>query len=366
MKKIKHTKIAYFAILGAFVVMMVAAVMTMGEATRKVDEVGLAGETEIILADAEANSGSLTLAADFFDQKQDPCVNIYDVSKRKKLKARQFEWASCGYNESAIEQEMMEWELSEAGELIAKGGKTLPNRGLTNILRWFSEVDGKSKKYAKTIDLNYKNDGELVFNYGSEEFYPLDEAKFSKSDKVNADRHNHLFTMNFAVPFVVQGSGEESFEILADDDTFVYVGGKLVIDMGGVHEATAARFRITEAGEIYAGIGEEELAYSGVRVEGGKEEKIQIFHADRNAKESVFKMELTNMNVVRTDARLAEADGAEIAYEDMGKQAPLGVAKETDPSTTKGYIIIMTTTGVLIVAFAVLIVMVTRIILREK
>ncbi len=364
-KRIKRTRMVLGVVLGVVLVVMVAAMMTISGMTKDLGEKKVANRTEAVLASAKMDGGSVQLPALFLDQKQDPCVNIYDMKKAKKLKTRQFEWTSCGYKDEAMEQGLVESELDGEHLLVAKGGKLLPNRGVKNMKRWFSEVEGKSKRYAKTANLTYKNGEVGEFSYGSEDFYPLDEERFSAGDKVNKDGHNHLFTMSLAVPVVIQMNGAESFEVEADDDTFVYVGDKLVIDMGGVHAAKIARFEITETGEIYAGI-EEEMAPTGVMVAKGAEEMIRIFHADRDTGESVFRMTLTGVSVNVANVKLADADGTEVAYENYGQEAPLGVSKTTRPSTIKGNMVIMTTAGVLAVVCSVFAMMIARAILRER
>jgi fibro-slime domain-containing protein len=139
------------------------------------------------------------------------------------------------------------------------------------------------------------------FYFYRDKFYPLDEIEFSKDDSVNKDGHNHLFTMSFAVPFTVLNNGSENFEITTDDDTFVYIDDKLVIDMGGIHGALAGRFSIHEDGEVYAGVGDEDLAFTGVRLNQGEAGMMRIFHADRDSDESVFGVKFSGMNISFVD-----------------------------------------------------------------
>ena len=109
-------------------------------------------------------------------------------------------------------------------------------------------------------------------------------------EAVNRDGNNHLFTFNLGVPVRVLADGNEEFSIYADDDTWVYIGDKIVIDMGGVHEATTARFKINNEGEVYSAVNGEEFAYSGVKLTRDTGAIVRIFHADRDSTESVFSM----------------------------------------------------------------------------
>ena len=244
------------------------------------------------------------------------------------------------------------------------------NRGLSDTGRWFTEVEGKSASYIGALKLEYAADG-AIFSFIRDSFYPLDDAKFSDGDKVNEDGHNHLFTMGFAVPFTVLASGEESFEVEADDDTFVFVNDKLAIDMGGVHDAEIGRFVIQENGEVYAASGDEELAYTGIKLNKGDGSMVRIFHADRDAGDSVFNVNFAEMNITIVDTKMAQngkGDSMQVAYDptDSTYEAPLGQSIVVKPDNTKGYMIIALIEGLMIVAFSVLTAVAVKVMIDRK
>lgn len=357
MKNSKHkSKKMTMALLMVFGVGMILAIFGLAQAVNNIDEVAISKEPTAILASAGVTSGTdINLPVSYFDQKMDPCVNLYDMENNQALKTRQFEWTSCGYVMQQIEQGLVDFELSEQGLPKAAGGKLTPNKGLTTMARWFKGVDGKSKGYSDDITLSYQDNEGADFSFREQDFYPLDEVKFSAGDKVNSDGHNHLFTMNFAVPFTVTASGEENFAITADDDTFVFVGNKLAIDMGGVHDATTGQLQINEVGEVYAAIEGEDLAFSGITVNKGEGSIVRIFHADRDASSSEFALEFKNMNLNIVKTQLASGEnGVQVAYDpsDPSYVAPLGESQVFQPDGTKGYIIMATIMGVVIVSCA--------------
>ncbi|MBQ2695589.1 hypothetical protein IJG04_03075, partial [Candidatus Saccharibacteria bacterium] len=295
---------------------------------------------DVILASAEiSDETAVTVPVTYFDQMADACVDLYDLSMTDALSVRQFEWASCGYYNSELEQGMTEYELDSDYLPVAIGGDLLPNRGVSgdNFGRWFNAVDGKSVQYASTLTLGYEA-SEARFFYENDNFYPLNGLAVVPSEGVNNDGKNHLFTVNLAVPFRVLADGNEEFEITADDDTWVFVGTKLVLDMGGVHDAMTGRFMINENREVYAGVGEESLAYSGVNVSEDSA-IVRIFHADRNSSESVFKVNLINMVPNITSATLASqgVEGVEVAYDPSNPSyvAPLGESLTMRPNRSQ-------------------------------
>ena len=368
-KNYRKSQIANRVIIGLLVVGLFFTVFGLSKTITSVDEIAISKTPEAILASAgvsEENSISLPVA--YFDQKADPCINMFDFNTAKDLKNRQFEWSSCDYFNKQIEQGLVDYELGENYLPIAKGGELAPNRGLTNIDRWFSAVEGKSKAYSGTLDLKYKSDS-AEFSFASDEFYPLDEVNFSEGDVVNSDKHNHLFTMSFAIPFTVMASGDEVFEIVADDDTFVFLGNDLVIDMGGVHEATNGKFVIHENGEVYAATENMELAYTGVNVQKGDGLAVRIFHADRDSADSVFKIRFAEMSLNIVQTELADAKtGVQVAYDptDPSYIGPLGQSSVVRPDSTKGYIVIATVEGVMIVILAIFLAAITRSVVKQR
>ncbi len=355
----KKSKMMLFAALGVFSLGLVLAVVGMSAAVVKIDEEAIARTPEAILASAGVEDGAdVSLPVSYFDQRADECVNLYDLSSAKAAKARQFEWTSCGYEYAEIETGLAEYELAANYLPVATGaGRLLPNKGL-DFSRWFAAVEGKSKAYNGTLDLKYTAAGAAEFSYENDEFYPLDEAEFSAGDSVNRDGRNHLFTMSFSVPFTVAGG--EKVEITADDDTFVYVGTKLALDMGGIHGATMGRIAVRENGEVYTGMENEDLAYSGITLAVGEGAAVRIFHADRDAKDSVFRLKLSEMKLNIVETQLASGKtGVEVAYDpnEPGYVGPLGESSVFRPDSTKGWIIMATVAGVVIVVASMFIVL---------
>lgn len=364
------TKILGIAVLAVFGIGAILAVAGLSNTVGKLDDKVISHTPGAILASAGVKENeSISLPVAYFDQKSDPCVNIYDVSKTPELEKRQFEWTSCNYHNQELEPGLADFYLNDKYLPVATdAGTATPNRGLTDFTRWFSTIDGVSQSYSGTLSLDYHSDG-ARFSYQNDHFYPLDDAKFSSGDVVNKDGHNHLFTVNFAVPFSVLKSGEESFSITADDDTFVYIGNALALDMGGIHDAVSGKFIIHDDGEVYTAVGNDSYAYSGITLAGDSDSIVRIFHADRDSKDSIFNIEFSGMNLNVITSELANADsGIQIAYDptDPSYVAPLGETSVFKPDNTRGYIIMATIFGVVIMALSILIALFARHMLKQK
>ena len=315
-----------------------------------------------ILASADVNDETIvSVPILYYDQVMDPCVDMYDIKMEEVLDARQFEWRSCGYYNSKIETGLVEVELSSQYLPVAVGGGLLPNRGFAGekFARWFSPVEGKSKSYAGTLSFIY-NAKKTSFEYENEAFYPLDEVAPASNESINSDGHNHLFTVNLGIPFQVLSNGKEEFSITADDDTWVFLGNALVLDMGGIHEAVTGKFKINEEGEVYSAVDGEDFAFTGVKFERGNSTIVRIFHADRDSGESVFNVEFDNIVLNIMNTSLAKSDGGvEVAYDpaDPSYIAPLGESLVVAPNKSKSLITAITAQVVALGAVGALIVM---------
>ena len=349
--------------LGVFGVSAIVAMFGLGNSIKEIGDAEVAKSADALLASAGVNEDkTIALPVTYFDQKADECVDMYDTNARTELKSRQFEWISCDYYTKKLEQGLVESSLDENDLPVAKAGKLVTNRGL-DFGKWFDAVEGESAEYVGTLQLKYTAD-EAKFEFLAPDFYPLDEAEFSASDEVNSDGHNHLFTMNFAVPFTVLKSGEETFEITADDDTFVFLDGKLVLDMGGVHEVTTGAVKIGADGRVFASVDNEDWQRTDVALTAGELATLKIFHADRDSSESELDLAFSQMN-------LALNEGTQIAANVTGENdptyvGPLGETRVFAADATRSLMIIATIEGVVVIVAAVLLVSVARFVVKQK
>ncbi len=354
--------------VGAMIAIVALAIFGFSKTITEINEIAMSETPEAILANAGINNvDEVIVPVAYFDQKMDECVNLYDNSLRSALLVRQFEWTSCGYDRQGMEQGLVDFYLGEDGLPVGLGGRLTANRGVDDMSRWFDAVKNKSKKYPGTLALRYVAK-ELKFSYENEEFYPLDDVDFSNDDPINNDGHNHLFTMNLAVPFSVLGNGKETFTIEADDDTFVFIDDRLAIDMGGIHVATGGEIWISEDGEVYTNMMDGERAFAGIKLELGENAVIRVFHADRDTNGSVFKMNLYGIEPKVINTQIADKNGVQVAYDpsDPMHTAPLGVSTILRLDSKKSYMVIATIYGVVIVVVVLGIAFLTRYLLRVQ
>ena len=345
MKKQKIGQIISISILALTVVAMGVVLGGFIGTAQEISATKEDNKVDVILASANINnSTNVSVPILYYDQEKDACLDIYNISMNEAVSNRQFEWSDCGYYNSEVEAGMVSSKLDDQYLPIATGGSLLENRGVNgeNFKRWFNQVDGKSKSYAGTMNLSY-NSETGSFEYKSDNYYPLDDITM-KSDEFGNKAHNHLFTLNLGVPFQALLNGGEKFVISADDDTWVFIGDTLVLDMGGVHDTVSGNFIINEDGEVYASVNGEDLAFTGVKLKSGESSIVRIFHADRNGISSEFNLDFANMLLNITNTSIASEDGGvEVAYDPTNPSyiAPLGESLTVRPDNRKALMTMM-------------------------
>jgi len=125
-------------------------------------------------------------------------------------------------------------------------------------------------------------------------FYPIDDLQYLDSAKtvlnpkfdwnVQGCRHNYSFAMKVTAQFkYVKG---QYFEFRGDDDVWVFINNRLVVDIGGCHSPV-------EGGVNLDTIGQNDPSLKLVE---GREYPFHIFFSERNATGSNFKMR-TSINL---------------------------------------------------------------------
>ncbi|MFM9956853.1 MAG: fibro-slime domain-containing protein [Phycisphaerales bacterium] len=78
-------------------------------------------------------------------------------------------------------------------------------------------------------------------------FFPVNNDLFGNSP---GQSKNFGFTFEVATEFVYKPNENQSFTFIGDDDVWVFINNKLVIDIGGVHGATSQTVQLDRLGDL--------------------------------------------------------------------------------------------------------------------
>jgi fibro-slime domain-containing protein len=161
---------------------------------------------------------------------------------------------------------------SDHKPVYAATGATPHTTGPAEFAQWYRDVDGVNQAIARTISLTETSTG--VYAYDSDFFFPIDGMGFG----YEGFRHNFHFTTEIHTFFRYQGG--EVFTFRGDDDLWMFINGKLAIDLGGLHEPAMQTLDMdARAGDL------------GLTV--GATYPMEIFHAERHTIASTFHIETT-------------------------------------------------------------------------
>ncbi len=190
-------------------------------------------------------------------------------------------------------------------EFLSTNGSDLYGQQLTSaadFAAWWKEDATVEKTLLDTLTLTKQPDDSYVFD--SSAFFPIDGKGWGD---YGGTGHNFHFTSELRYWFTYKGG--EVLDFRGDDDVWVFVNGKLAVDLGGLHPATAGSVTLDAT----------KAAALGLAVGGMYE--LDLFQAERHTTDSNYKLTLRGFVKERTSCTPICGDGIKTKNEacDDGK-----------------------------------------------
>lgn len=157
--------------------------------------------------------------------------------------------------------------LGADGTPVFNGGASLTNAA--NFSDWYSTGSNHSGERSLALTLDNSGTGNPdVYSYSNSSFFPVD-GQLGGNEGMS---HNYSFTFRLNTTFTYQGG--ETFTFTGDDDVWVFIDKKLVVDLGGVHGAMSQGVNLDTLG-----------------LTAGNDYSFDLFFAERHTVASSFRID---------------------------------------------------------------------------
>ncbi len=164
----------------------------------------------------------------------------------------------------------------------SKEGEGLCVHSAESFSQWFRDVPGVNVSTAQPITLRQESGtNKYVFDDRTDPFFsdrggffPINGELYGNYNNTNKNFH---FTFSLETEFIYEADSGQQFTFIGDDDVWVFIDGKLVIDLGGVHGAESQRIDLDRLNWLHDG-----ETYS-----------LHFFFAERHTTQSNFRVETT-------------------------------------------------------------------------
>jgi len=156
--------------------------------------------------------------------------------------------------------------------------------GESSFRQWFRDVPGVNQARNQSITLVRETNGtKYIFDDTTDAEFSKIGGFFPINGQLYGDYQNGInyhFTFELDTEFTYHQGADQIFRFIGDDDVWVFIDGKLVIDLGGVHS------RIDQIVEL------DRLNW----LQDGETYQLKFFFAERHTTQSNFRME-TNIDL---------------------------------------------------------------------
>ncbi|MDB4975573.1 MAG: Multiple EGF-like-domain protein 3 precursor, partial [Myxococcaceae bacterium] len=167
--------------------------------------------------------------------------------------------------------------------------------------QWYAndEITDVMKKYVMTVNMAKQGSTTAYRNptFG-QQLFPLDNLGWPATTPLpkEALSNSHNFSFTTEIHHWFEFNGGEVLTFSGDDDVWVFIGGKLALDLGGLHSKRDRTISISATGVVSCFVGTSTTGTScGTRSLGlvaGNVYEMALFHAERHTGESNFDLTL--------------------------------------------------------------------------
>ena len=170
------------------------------------------------------------------------------------------------------------------------------DRDFNSFSQWYLDVPDVNQTILSTLTLKKGVGG--VYSYDEPQFFPVDNQGFGN---FGTSGHNFHFTSEVRYWFQYQAAKNATLTFNGDDDVWVFVNGKLTVDISGTHGRTEDSVIVNAATKDMDG--------NLLSLEEGKIYEIVVFQAERNTNASTYGLSLDDFELTKSSCKSMCGDG---------------------------------------------------------